>query len=155
MPRLRLAAATLVLAVVPAAPVAAQDMPAHLSPPRAALWREVRAVNDSMQTAFGRGDMKAVANFYADDAKMAGQGQMVVGRAALDAYWARLGATPGTWKLDVLEVGGTRDLAYQRGRSTLTLRAADGTTRLPMVVDFVVIWRRDSGGGLRILMDLY
>ena len=152
MPRLVILASALTLG---AAPAIAQDMPANLSPPRAALWREVRAVNDSMQAAFGRGDMKAVAGFYADDARMAGQGQMVTGREALDAYWARLGATPGTWKLDVFEVGGTRDLAYQRGRSTLTPRAADGSNRPPMVVDFVVVWRRDAGGGLRILMDLY
>jgi ketosteroid isomerase-like protein len=138
-----------------AAPVAcAQNAPANLPPARAELWREIRAVNDSMEAAFKRGDMKAVAAFYADDAKMTGGGPIVGGRAAIDDYWRRVGTTPGTWKLEVFEVGGSRELAYQRGRSHLTLRNADGAERVS-VVDFVVIWRREPNGSLRMVLDLY
>jgi ketosteroid isomerase-like protein len=132
----------------------AQQMPANLPPARAALWREIRAVNDSMEAAFGRGDMKTVAAFYADDAKMTGGGPIVEGRAAIDDYWRRIGTSKGTWKLEVYEVGGSRELAYQKGRSVLTLRDASGVERVS-TVDFVVIWRRDSKGGLRIALDLY
>jgi ketosteroid isomerase-like protein len=133
----------------------AQQPPANLPAPRAALWREIRAVNDSMETAFKRGDMKAVSHFYADDAKMTGGGPVVEGRAALDAYWARLASSPGTWKLEIFEIGGSRDLAYQKGRSTLTQRDPAGGADRVSVVNFVVIWKRAAGGGLRIAMDLY
>jgi ketosteroid isomerase-like protein len=126
----------------------AQQPPADLPPAKKALWQEIRAVNDSMEAAYNRGDMKAVSAFYADDARMTGGGSMTAGRAAFDAYWASAGRSGGTWKLEVHKVGGSRELAYQNGRSTLT------TANGPMVVDFVVIWKRDAKGGLRILMDL-
>ena len=126
----------------------AQQPPADLPEAKKVLWREIRAVNDSMEAAYNRGDMKAVSLFYADDAKMTGGGSMTAGRAAFDAYWARAGSTGGTWKLEVHKVGGSRELAYQIGRSTLI------TANGPSIVDFVVIWKRDAKGGLRISMDL-
>lgn len=147
--------AVAVCLALPLAPAAAQDPPATVTGPRAALWREIRAVNDSMEAAFNRDDMKAVAAFYTDDARLAGEGgDIVEGRAAIDAYWGRLGGRGGNWRLEVFEVGGHRDLAYQRGRSHLTLRGRDGRERTS-VVDFVVVWRRTPEGGLRILLDLY
>lgn len=126
----------------------AQQPPADLPPAKQALWREIRAVNDSMEAAYNRGDMKAVSLFYADDAKMIGGGSSTAGRAAFDAYWARAGSSGGTWKLEIFKVGGSRELAYQTGRSTLI------TSNGPSIVDFVVIWKRDAKGGLRISLDL-
>jgi ketosteroid isomerase-like protein len=126
----------------------AQQPPSDLSPAKRALWQEIRAVCDSMEAAYNRGDMKAVSSFYADDAKMTGGGPMTAGRAAFDAYWARAGSSGGTWKLEVHKVGGSRELAYQIGRSTLI------TANGPSIVDFVVIWKRDAKGGLRISLDL-
>jgi uncharacterized protein (TIGR02246 family) len=144
----------LALALVFPGLASAQQPPADLPPAKQALWREIRAVNDSMEAAFNRGDMKAVSLFYADDATMTGGGSTTKGRAAFDAYWARAGANGGTWKLSVTSVGGGRDLAYQTGRSVLTTRDGTGQNR-ESIVDFVVIWRRDAKGGLRMLMDLY
>ena len=132
----------------------AQQPPSDLPAPKQALWREIRAVNDSMEAAFNRGDMKAVSLFYADDAKMVGGPSVTTGRAAFDAYWARTGAGGGRWKLEVYSVGGSREIAYQTGRSSLTFKNASGVERAS-VVDFVVVWKRDANGGLRILMDLY
>jgi CubicO group peptidase (beta-lactamase class C family) len=84
-----------------------------------ALRAEIQAVNDSMVAAFNRGDMLAVARFYADDARIDGErGELVQGRAAVDKYWASI-RNPKSWKLDVIAVGGHRDTPYQIGRSTL------------------------------------
>jgi uncharacterized protein (TIGR02246 family) len=135
-------------------PLGAQSAPANLSPSRTALWREIRAVNDSMEAAFNRGDMKAVARFYADDARLAGQGGPVTeGRDAIDQYWAGI-KNPKRWRLEVLAVGGSPALAYQQGRSHLTTASPEGAERTS-TVDFVVIWRRQPNGSLRMLMDLY
>ena len=117
------------------------------------LRAEIQAVNDSMVAAFNSGDMRAVARFYTDDARIDGErGELVQGRAAVDKYWADL-RNPKSWKLDVIDVGGHPDNPYQVGRSTL-VTAEPGGDRTS-VVEFLVIWRRDPSGGLRIAVDYY
>ena len=118
-----------------------------------ALRAEIQAVNDSMMAAFNSGDMRAVARFYADDARVDGErGELVEGRAAIDKYWADL-RNPKSWKLDVLDVGGPPDNPYQIGRSTLVTTSASGDRT--SVVEFLVVWRRETSGGLRIVVDYY
>jgi ketosteroid isomerase-like protein len=131
-------------AVAPAVRAPAQDP---------ALRAEIRAVNDSMAAAFNRGDMLAVARFYTDDARIDGErGELVQGRAAIDAYWTGL-RNPKSWKLDVIEVGGPRDHPYQIGRSTLVTSGPSGDRT--SVVEFLVIWRRQPNGALRMAVDYY
>jgi uncharacterized protein (TIGR02246 family) len=109
---------------------------------------EIERINREMTAALERNDGLAVARVYADDARIVGpKRQEVKGREAIDRYWTRI--KDAKWTLDVIEVGGTRDDAYQIGRSTLT--SAGGT----YICDFVVIWKRDAAGKLRIHLDLY
>ena len=106
-----------------------------------------------METAFGRGEMKAVAAFYADNAVVRSANQVAaVGRTALDAYWAGI-ASPKSWKLDVFGVtpGPNTNLVYQTGRSTLV----SGSPQRTSVFDFVVVWQRQSNGQLKIILDYY
>ena len=118
-----------------------------------ALRAEVQAVNDSMAAAFSGGDMRAVARFYTDDAIVDGpRGERVVGRAAVEAYWASI-RDPRSWRLEVLEVGGTWEQPWQTGRSTLVIGGPNGDRT--SVVEFLAIWRRDAGGGLRMAVDYY
>lgn len=120
---------------------------------RAALHAEIVALNRQMEAAFARGDMKAVAAFYADDGKLHGpRKQIVVGRAGIDAYWARVEGAK-SWKLDVFETGGSRSDAYQVGRSTLVTSGSSGDRT--SISDFVVLWKRGPDGVLRIALDFY
>jgi ketosteroid isomerase-like protein len=145
--------ASLAVCLVLGFPLAAQQPPANLSPERAALWREIQALNDSMVAAF-QARPGAVARFYADNAQLVGaEGGPTVGRAAVDAYWARIRNAKG-WKLEVLDVGGGRNLAYQVGRSHLTTTDATGRDRT-YTTDFVVLWQRQPHGAMRILYDVY
>jgi ketosteroid isomerase-like protein len=117
------------------------------------LRREIQAVNDSMVAAFNSGNMLAVARFYADDARVDGEkGAVVTGRAAIDRYWTDI-RNAKSWKLDVLEVGGHRDHPWQIGRSTLVQSSPEGDRT--SVVEFLAVWRRESGGGLRMVVDYY
>jgi CubicO group peptidase (beta-lactamase class C family)/ketosteroid isomerase-like protein len=126
---------------------------ARTPPQNPALRAELQAVNDSMVAAFNSGDMRAVARFYADDARIDGErGVLVQGRAAVDKYWTEL-RNPKSWKLDVIDVGGHADNPYQIGRSTLVTTGANGDQT--SVVEFLVIWRRAPSGGLRIVVDYY
>ena len=118
-----------------------------------ALRAEIQAVNDSMVAAFNSGDMLAVARFYTDDARIDGErGELVQGRAAIDKYWTGI-RNAKSWKLDVIDVGGHPDNPYQIGRSTLVTTGPNGDRT--SVVEFLVIWRREPGGGLRMAVDYY
>jgi ketosteroid isomerase-like protein len=124
------------------------------SPAPAALHAEVTRLNEEMVAAFQRGDRAAVARFYADDARIVGPSRRVVqGREAIDRYWASIGS-PAEWRLDVVEVGGSANEVYQLGVSTLTSPRRDGTPDT-YTCDFVVIWKRQPDGRLRITLDQY
>lgn len=141
------------LALAVAAPLSAQAPPGY-SATRQVMWAEIRLMNDSLEAAFNRRDLAAVARFYADDARMRGPGGPETrGRAAIDAYWTGI-RNPVRWRLEVLDVGGNRDLTYQLGRSHLTSRGPDGQERT-YTTDFVVVWERQPGGALRMSLDLW
>ncbi len=117
----------------------------------AALRREVEQLNRGMEEAVNRGDLKAAAAFYADDAIVRTAGQVIAqGRKQVDQYFTGI-AHAKSWKLDVIQVGGTRDNAWQVGRSTLVHGQPEHTS----VVQFLVIWRRQPDGRLRIALDYY
>ena len=117
------------------------------------LKAEIRAVNDSMVAAFNSGDLRAVARFYTNDARIDGEGGVVVqGRDAVDRYWSSISGAK-SWKLEVLAVGGHRDSPWQVGRSTLVQGGPNGDRA--SVVEFLAIWRRAATGGLRLAVDYY
>lgn len=119
-------------------------VPLLAEPPRA----EIERLNRDMTAALNRGDGLAVAAIYADGARIVGpKRQTVEGREAINAYWSRI--KNAKWTLEVREVGGTNDDAYESGVSTLT------SDRGSYTCDFVVIWKRDASGKLRIHLDLY
>jgi CubicO group peptidase (beta-lactamase class C family)/ketosteroid isomerase-like protein len=137
-------------------PVSGAEMASAVSrmpPQNPALRAEIQAVNDSMAAAFNSGNMLAVARFYTNDARIDGErGELVQGRAAIDKYWTSI-RNPKSWKLDVIEVGGHPDYPYQIGRSTLVTTGPNGDRT--SIVEFLVIWRREVTGGLRIAVDYY
>lgn len=117
----------------------------------AALRREVEQLNRGMEAAVNRGDLKGAAAFYADDAIVRTAGQIVAqGRKQVDEYFTGI-AHAKSWKLDVIQVGGTRDNAWQVGRSTLVHGQPERTS----VVQFLVVWTRQPDGQLRISLDYY
>jgi uncharacterized protein (TIGR02246 family) len=125
--------------------------PAALHAQRSALRQEIDSLNRAMEQAFAKGDMAAVAKFYADDAKLMGpRGADISGRAAIDRYWQEIKGAK-SWKLEVIEVGGDRTTAYQVGRSTLVTGGGGGDRT--SVSRFVVIWSRQPDGKLRIALD--
>lgn len=117
------------------------------------LRAEIEGINRQLEEAFNRNDMMAIARYYTDDARLIGpRGQEVRGRAAIDGYWLGV-RNPKSWRLEAFDIGGSRDEAYQFGRSTLvqTGTAGDRTS----VSDFVVIWKRGADGQLRMALDFY
>lgn len=113
-----------------------------------AIPKELEAFNRAMEDTVRRGEMAAVANFYAADGEVRGPGLVIRGREDLTAYWA--GVTDAKdWKLEVLETGGSRDEPWQRGRSILRTAERDHA------VDFVLLFKRNASGKLEIVLDFY
>jgi ketosteroid isomerase-like protein len=119
----------------------------------ASLRAEIEGINRELEAAFNRKDMLAVARYYTDDARLVGpRGQEIRGRAAIDAYWLGIRG-PKSWRLEAFDIGGSRDEAYQYGRSTLVQEGTAGDRTSG--ADFVVIWKRGSDGRLRMALDFY
>lgn len=129
-------------------------VPVHAQQARpAALRAEIDSLNRAMEQAFTAGNMLEVARFYADDGVLMGpRGSRTAGRKDIDAYWQAL-REPRSWKLEVFDVGGSRDDAWQLGRSTLVMGGPQGERT--SVVNFIVIWKRQKDGAMKIALDFY
>lgn len=117
------------------------------------LRSELEAQTRGMMAAFDRGAMKEVAAFYADDARIYGSGLgPIVGRRAIDEFWARV-KDPRGWELTTLEIGRDSLEPYQMLRSVLVT----GVGRHPDTAQTacLLVWRRDKAGRLRIKLDVY
>jgi ketosteroid isomerase-like protein len=102
---------------------------------------------------FKKGDMLAVARGYADDATIYfPRGKKVHGRKAIDRYWQGVKGAKD-WKLETIEVGGTRDAIYEVGKSSLTT-TVDGKEST-YACDYIVIWKRQPDGTYRTHTDIF
>ena len=117
------------------------------------MQREIAENSRRMVEAMKRGDLLGVARFYADDATIIfHRGQKLHGRKAVDAYWTSIKGAKD-WKLDVIEVGGSRNEVYQIGKSSFTseTNGKEGN----YTCDYVAIWKRQKDGTLKIYVDIY
>lgn len=126
--------------------------PASPIPLRAAIQQEVEAQVLLMTQAFERGDMKAVAQFYTDDARIYGSGSKVEGRARIDEFWQKM-RHPYSWTMETVDVGGSRDEPFLLSRSTLVERWAGHTDTSRTMC--LTTWRRGADGKLKIRNDVF
>jgi len=118
----------------------------------------VEGMNRKLIEAFNRKDLSGVARIYADDATIyyphyqSKQGKKIQGREAIDKYWMAI-EKPKEWKLEIVEVGGTKEAIWEIGKSTLT-EEFNGKD-ITYVSDFIVIWKLQKDGTYRIHTDIY
>jgi ketosteroid isomerase-like protein len=118
-----------------------------------ALLRIVDDCNRKAIEDFKKGDMLAVARGYTDDATIYfPRGKKVHGRQAIDRYWQGVKGAKD-WKLETIEVGGTKEAIYEVGKSTLTTEV--GGKENTYVCDYVVIWKRQKDGTYRTHTDIF
>ena len=119
----------------------------------ASFRSEIEARNRELESSFREGDLLGVADVYADDARILGpDAAPVEGRSGIDEYWSDI-ARPLDWRLEIHELGGSEALVYELGTSRMT-RLVDGVPQT-VVVDFLLLWRRDAARAWRIVLDVY
>ena len=118
------------------------------------LRKTIEALNQAMTDAFKRGDIRGVAQFYADDGMVIGPyGQRFQGRDAIASYWESF-TTAKDWHLEMLEFDGDSNIVYQVARSKITHDFDEGD-EFTGIVDVVLIWKRQSDNTYRIYVDTY
>ena len=121
--------------------------------PEAPYALEIEAQNRRLEEAFRAGNLLGIADVYADDAQILdAHGTRVAGRQEIDQYWSAIEG-PVEWKLTIRRLRGSEAVAYELGTSELTTRR-EGELHTS-TNDFVVLWRRDSSGEWRIVIDAY
>ena len=117
---------------------------------------EVDEANRRFMEAMERGDAASVAALYAEDAVvLPPDAPMVSGRSAIEEFWrGMMGAGARGVNLETLRLAGSGDVLHEVGRATITIQPEGGETDT-LVVKYVVVWERDSAGGLALAVDMW
>jgi uncharacterized protein (TIGR02246 family) len=105
--------------------------------------------------AYARGDAKAVAEFYAEDAiAFPPGGDMVKGRQAIQQMWqATMDSGVKSLSFTVVDVGSSGDLAHETGTALLNIHA-QGKDPTTASIKYVVVWKR-QGDDWKLLRDIW
>jgi ketosteroid isomerase-like protein len=98
-------------------------------------------------------DDHAAATCYEEEAIMLAPGrQPIRGRSAIEAF---LSSFPpfSDYRLEVAEIVGHGDLAFERGIASMTLHR-EGTVGEATRMQYVVIWRRQTDGSWRAAREI-
>ena len=108
------------------------------------------------QNAANAKDAAAVANLYTEDATLLPPGSpSVKGRNNIQQYWqAFFDAGASDAQLHVIDVTAFGDMAYEIGAFEANLPAPQGGTARTQG-KYVVIWKRQPDGGIKLLADIF
>jgi len=97
--------------------------------------------------AYARGDMKAVAAFYTEDAiAFPPGGEMTKGRPAIQQMWqSTMDSGVKSLAFTVVDVGASGDLAHETGTAELKIQPA-GKEATTAKVKYVVVWKKQPDG---------
>ena len=110
-------------------------------------------LNESFMAAFQKGDTAAIGQMYAEDAYLLPSGgEMVKGRAAIQAFWTKAAEGIGDFKLTTVDV---KPLGNEAAREigTFTLKTK-GQPPQEVAGKYVVVWQK-VGGDWRLATDIW
>jgi uncharacterized protein (TIGR02246 family) len=110
-------------------------------------------LNESFMAAFQKGDTAAIGQMYAEDAYLLPSGgEMVRGRAAIQAFWTKAAEGIGDFKLTTVDVKPLgNDAAREIG--TFTLKSK-GQPPQEVAGKYVVVWQK-VGGDWKLATDIW
>ena len=110
-------------------------------------------LNESFMAAFQKGDTAAIGQMYAEDAYLLPSGgEMVKGRAAIQAFWTKAAEGIGDFKLTTVDVKPLgSDAAREIGTFTLKTK---GQPPQEVAGKYVVVWQK-VGRDWRLATDIW
>ena len=110
-------------------------------------------LNESFMAAFQKGDTAAIGQMYTEDAYLLPSGgEMVKGRAAIQAFWTKAAEGIGDFKLTTVDVKPLgNDAAREIGTFTLKTK---GQPPQEVAGKYVVVWQK-VGGDWRLATDIW
>lgn len=107
--------------------------------------------------AYNRGDAKAVAAFYAEDAVvMPPDSDFVKGRPAIEAAWkGAQEAGMKNMKLEVVDVESDGTYIIETGKATADMQPAGQATATPETYKYLVVWKKQKDGSWKIIRDTW
>jgi uncharacterized protein (TIGR02246 family) len=110
-------------------------------------------LNESFMAAFQKGDTAAIGQMYAEDAYLLPSGgEMVRGRAAIQAFWTKAAEGIGDFKLTTVDVKPLgNDAAREIGTFTLKTK---GQPPQEVAGKYVVVWQK-VGGDWKLATDIW
>ncbi len=119
------------------------DMSADLQRYHAEVLREYNAVIGDWRQAWARGDARATARFYTEDASfIPPNGAQIQGRDAIERYFRENLSPGGEIRLGVVDFAASGSLAYAQGRYWLQPDAADQSTAV--FGTYMAVMRREG-----------
>ena len=105
--------------------------------------------------AYGRGDAKAVAAFYTEDAIAFPPGAaMVKGRQAIQQMWQEtMDSGVKSLSFTVIDVGASGDLAHETGTALMNVQPA-GKEPTTASIKYVVVWKK-QGNDWKLARDIW
>jgi uncharacterized protein (TIGR02246 family) len=113
----------------------------------------IEKLNDAWTAAFNKGDAATVAAMYTEDADVLPPGgEMVKGRAAIEAFWRQAAQQFGDAKLTIVDLLPLGDkVAREIGTVTLETKSQPPQQ---IVGKYVVVWRK-SGADWKLATDIW
>ena len=110
-------------------------------------------LNESFMAAFQKGDTAAIGQMYAEDAYLLPSGgEMVRGRAAIQAFWTKAAEGIGDFMLTTVDVKPLgNDAAREIGTFILKTK---GQPPQEVAGKYVVVWQK-VGGDWRLATDIW
>jgi ketosteroid isomerase-like protein len=116
----------------------------------------IRKVLDNALTIAASGDWAAYDKaYYAEDAKVLEPNMPIVeGRAAMESGFLK--SPPiSNFKAEIFEIEGYQDLAYVRGKYSMTITLPGTTEPINDVGKYIEIWRKQADGSWKVIRDIF
>jgi uncharacterized protein (TIGR02246 family) len=138
--------------------LALSALPMAAQAPKADSMRaNLEKMGKDFADAYNRGDAKAVAAFYAEDAVvMPPDSDFVKGRPAIEAAWK--GAHEAGMKnmrLEIVDVESDGTYVIETGRATADMQPAGQAAPKAEAYKYVVVWKKQKDGSWKIIRDIW
>ena len=123
----------------------------------AQIEKQLKQSEGKWNNAYARRDAAAIAAMYADDAALATpNANLATGKDAIATSIGAISSDPNfrmEFASDKVQVAASGNLAYTRGRYTLT--TTNPSTRAPVVStgNYLTVWKRQGDGSWRAVED--